>query len=259
VLKAKERCFSCAITALIIFAVLPPRSSARQSVEDLVDIARTCGQRLYSITRPSLFCLARAWPALRTLLHATFSQLVEGGLVTLPLDGPLERCKSLVGPVDCVQLHFEQHAHGMPDHSLKYCKVVDGYTGMTNVRLRLKNQRAFWAYVAAFRYVARTFHIARKSVMEKSSFMVLAVPRAVGAVHSSDRLSICAGLFAMRVGRALSGVDGVFAGHDREKCRGLAVMIANRVCSRYCASIEVSCCVLFVRLVVKRAARVCFA
>jgi hypothetical protein len=233
-----------------------PCSSARQSLEYIADIARTCGQQLRAITAPAMFCLAPTWPALRALLHTTFSQLVDAGTATLQLDDPHAHSEDAAGQVDCVQLHFERHAGRVPEHSLRYCKVVDGYTGMTKGRLRLRNRRAIRAYASAFRCVACMLYLARKSVIEKPSIFMFAEPRAIGAVHGSDRLSICGGLLAMRVARALSGIDLVFAGHDREKCRGLAVMIASRVYSRHSKSIEVRSSSLFAGGVMARAAGV---
>ncbi len=210
-----------------------------QSAEYIAAAAGKHVQQLRDITRPALFCHDTTWPKLFDILKNTFVSLdISGGAAALQLD---EQREIVPWPVDCVQQHYEYMAEAIPEDRLSYCKHTHSFAGKVTTSLRLKNRKAFWAVVAPLRYVARMLHLARRNV---KSTMVYAVPRPFGAVFGRDRVNLCCALLAAHVTRGLSGTAAFFRGHQREKCKGLHVSIARRVCSRYCQSIKVTICAL---------------
>ncbi len=170
---------------------------------------------------------------MRALLQTTFCEL--SGSQALQLDG-----QDVLWQGDHMYQHFDLLAQRIPEGRLRFGMFMDGNFagGVTKWRERLNHHKAFWAIVAAFRYVARMLSLAMQRV-QRPALSVAMPPDFFRRVHGSDRLNICSALFASRTALALSGSKLLFKGHRQEKSKLAFEMIFRRICSQYCSRIEV--------------------
>lgn len=148
--------------------------------------------------------------------------------------------QDVLWPGDHMHQHFDLLAQRIPEGRLRFGMFMDGNfaSGVTKWRERLNHRKAFWAIVAAFRYVARMLSLAMQRV-KRPAVLVALPPDFFRRLHGSDRLNICSALFASRTALELSGSKLFFKGHRQEKSKVAFEMIFRRACSQYCSRIEV--------------------
>jgi hypothetical protein len=155
--------------------------------------------------------------------------------VALQLDG-----QDALWQGDHMHQHFDLLAQRIQEGRLRFGMFMDGNFagGVTKWTERLNHRKAFWAIVAAFRYVTRMMSLAMQRV-KRPALLVAVPPDFFRRVHGSDRLNICSALFASRTALALSGSKLFFKGHRQEKSKFAFEIIFRRICSQYCSRIEV--------------------